>query len=175
MQNLPEPMDPVSSSSCRLTASDLKKIAALVYEKSGIALRDGKGALVIARLQKRLRQGGFASFADYLSFIERDRSGVEITAVLDAITTNHTSFFREIDHFDLLIDVLRGLLARPGTRPITGWSAACATGEEAYSIFITLLDHTPAAHAAVLYVLPWLPDRDSLAASPTERGRRCAQ
>jgi chemotaxis protein methyltransferase CheR len=153
MQNLPDPVDPVNSSSCRLTASDLKKIAALVYAKSGIALRDGKGALVIARLQKRLRQGGFSSFADYLSFIERDRSGAELTAVLDAITTNHTSFFREIDHFQVLCDVLRGLLARSGTRPITGWSAACATGEEAYSIFMTLLDHTPAPHHGRLRLL----------------------
>jgi chemotaxis protein methyltransferase CheR len=144
----------MSGSSCRLTAGDLKKIAALVYEKSGIALRDGKGALVIARLQKRLRHGGFTSFADYLTYLERDHSGAELTAVLDAITTNHTSFFREVDHFDFLAsDVVRGVLARPGTRPIAGWSAACATGEEAYSIFITLLDHTPASHHGRLRLL----------------------
>lgn len=154
MQNLPDSGDPVSSASCRLTAGDLKKIAALVYAKSGIALRDGKGALVIARLQKRLRHGGFASFAEYLSYIEHDRSGAELTAVLDAITTNHTSFFREVDHFDFLAsDVLRGALARSATRPIAGWSAACSTGEEAYSIFVTLLDHTPAAHHARLRLL----------------------
>ena len=154
MQNLPNSMDPPGSSSCRLTAGDLQKIADLVYQKSGIALRDGKGALVIARLQKRLRHGGFASFAAYLAFLERDRSGVELTAVLDAITTNHTSFFRELDHFHFLAsDVLPELLARSGTRPITGWSAACSTGEEAYSIFITLLDHTPAAHHTRLRLL----------------------
>ena len=78
-------MEPPGGSSCRLTAGDLQKIAALIYQKSGIALRDGKGALVIARLQKRLRHGGFASFAAYLAFLERDRSGVELTAVLGLV------------------------------------------------------------------------------------------
>ena len=151
MQNLPDSVDLVSRASCPLTAVDLQKISALVYRKSGIALRDGKGALVIARLQKRLRQGGFTSFADYLTYLERDRSGVELTAVLDAIATNHTSFFRESDHFHFLAaEVVRGALAKSGTRPIMGWCAACSTGEEAYSIFVTLLEHTPTAHHARL-------------------------
>ena len=131
---------------CRLTDGDMRKISTLVYEKSGIALRDSKRALVIARLQKRLRHGGFRSFAEYFNYLERDRSGGELTAVLDAITTNHTSFFREIDHFHLLAHrIVPALLAGSGGRPITGWSAACASGEEAYSIAITLLDHVPVA------------------------------
>lgn len=129
-----------SASSFRLTATDLRRISALVYEKSGIALRENKRGLVIARLQKRLRQGGFASYADYLAYLERDRSGAELTALLDAIATNHTGFFREADHFDFLGEcVLPALAAKPGARPIMGWSAACATGEEVYSIAVTLL------------------------------------
>lgn len=133
-----------STSSCRLTDSDMRRISALVYEKSGIALRDTKRGLVIARLQKRLRQGGFASYADYLAYLESDRSGAELTLLLDAITTNHTEFFREVDHFHFLADcVLPALVAKPGARPIVGWSAACATGEEAYSIAVTLLGRLP--------------------------------
>src|SRR5438874_6850226 len=136
----------VPNGACHLTATDMRRIAALVYQKSGIALRDGKRALVVARLQKRLRHQGFASFAEYLTFVERDRSGDELTAVLDAITTNHTSFFREIDHFAFLgTQIVPELLSRPGARPIAGWSAACSTGEEVYSIAATLLDHMPAA------------------------------
>lgn len=124
----------------------MQKISALVYARSGIALRDSKRALVMARLQKRLRHGGFASFADYLKYLERDRSGAELTAVLDAITTNHTSFFREIAHFQFLATrVVPALMARPGARPIAGWSAACSTGDEAYSIAVTLLDRVPIA------------------------------
>lgn len=122
----------------------MRKISTLVYEKSGIALRDSKRALVIARLQKRLRHQGFTSFTDYLNYVERDRSGAELTAVLDAITTNHTSFFREIDHFHFLANrIVPMLLSKPGARPITGWSAACSSGEEVYSIAVTLLDRVP--------------------------------
>lgn len=124
----------------------MRRISTLVYEKSGIALRDSKHALVVARLQKRLRNHGFTSFSAYLNYLERDRSGAEIIAVLNAITTNHTSFFREIAHFQFLANrVLPALLSRPGARPITGWSAACSTGEEVYSIAVTLLDRVPAA------------------------------
>jgi chemotaxis protein methyltransferase CheR len=126
----------------------MRKIAGLVYSRSGIALRpDVKEAMVVARLQKRLRTGGFSRFADYLRHVEQDRTGTELTALLDALTTNHTSFFREPAHFALLADrVLQPLLAKGGSRPITGWSAACATGEEPYSMAITLLDRVPIAH-----------------------------
>jgi chemotaxis protein methyltransferase CheR len=131
----------------RPTATDMRRIASLVYSRSGIALRpDVKEAMVVARLQKRLRTGGFARFADYLRHVEQDRTGMELTALLDALTTNHTSFFREPAHFTLLADrVLQPLLAHGGSRPINGWSAACATGEEPYSMAITLLDRVPIA------------------------------
>ena len=120
----------------------MRRIAGLVYARSGIALRpDVKEAMVVARLQKRLRTGGFVRFADYLRHVEQDRTGAELTALLDALTTNHTSFFREPAHFTLLADrVLQPLLAESGSRPITGWSAACATGEEPYTMAITLLE-----------------------------------
>lgn len=125
----------------------MRKISTLVYAKSGICLRDSKGALVLARLQKRLRHGGFASFGDYLAYLERDRSGTELTAVLDAISTNQTRFFREPTHFQFMASrLLPTLTARPGAPPITGWSAACSTGDEAYSIALTLLDRVPIAH-----------------------------
>ena len=105
---------------------------------------DVKEAMVVARLQKRLRTGGFARFADYLRHVEQDRTGTELTALLDALTTNHTSFFREPAHFTVLADrVLQPRLAHGDARPITGWTAACSTGEEAYSIAITLLDRVP--------------------------------
>jgi len=136
----------VQTAASRLTNSDMRKISELVYAKSGIALRDSKRAMVMARLQKRLRQGGFATFADYLKHLKRDQSGTELTAVLDAITTNHTSFFREADHFHFLANrVVPALLTRRASRPIAGWSAACSTGDEAYSIAVTLLDRVPIA------------------------------
>ena len=120
---------------------DLEAITRLVYEKSGIALHAGKRALVTARLQKRVKQGGFATFAQYLKHVLGDTSGDELTTLLDAIATNHTSFFREAQHFEFLRDVvLPPLAARGDGTPILGWSAACSTGEEPYNIAMTCLD-----------------------------------
>lgn len=120
------------------TDRDLAAIVRMVYETSGITLHAGKRALVSARLQKRLRHTGAATFRDYIKLLQHDVSGEELTAMLDAITTNHTSFFREPQHFDFLTQtVLPSLAERSRTRPILGWSAACSTGEEAYTLAIT--------------------------------------
>jgi chemotaxis protein methyltransferase CheR len=120
------------------TDRDLAAIVRLVYESSGITLHAGKRALVSARLQKRLRQTGVTSFRDYIKLLQHDVSGEELTAMLDAITTNHTSFFREPQHFDYLAQtVLASLRDRERGKPILGWSAACSTGEEAYTLAMT--------------------------------------
>jgi chemotaxis protein methyltransferase CheR len=127
-----------------LSDRDLQTITRLVYEKSGITLGDAKRPLVVARLQKRLRAGRFASFGDYLQHVGADASGDELTALLDAIATNHTSFFRESQHFDFLASrVVPEWLARRDGAPLTGWSAPCSTGEEPYSIAMTLLESLP--------------------------------
>ena len=122
-----------------LSDRDLAIIVGLVYEKSGITLHSGKRALVSARLQKRMRQIGAASFRDYVKWVQTDDSGDELTAMIDAITTNHTSFFREPQHFDYLADVVLPPLLRRGL-PILGWSSACSTGEEPYTIAMTALE-----------------------------------
>jgi chemotaxis protein methyltransferase CheR len=122
-----------------LSDRDLSSIARLVYDACGINLHEGKRALVAARLQKRLRHGGFRSFGQYIRYVKRDKTGTELTALLDAIATNHTSFFREPRHFDFLADtVLPPLLERTSTIGI--WSAGCATGEEPYTIAMLMLE-----------------------------------
>jgi chemotaxis protein methyltransferase CheR len=122
-----------------LTDRELTRISRLVYERSGITLHSGKKALVVARLQKRLRSGGFTSFSDYLEAVEADSSGSELSTLLDAIATNHTSFFREEQHFRLLqTRVLPALVG--GDRPIRIWSAACSTGEEPTTLAMTLFE-----------------------------------
>jgi chemotaxis protein methyltransferase CheR len=120
------------------TDRDLAAIVRMVYDNSGITLHVGKRALVTARLQKRLRHTGATTFAEYVRLLERDVTGEELTAMLDALTTNHTSFFRESQHFDYLAQtVLPPLRERSRVTPILGWSAACATGEEPYTLAIT--------------------------------------
>ncbi len=126
------------------TERELARIIRFVRDRSGICLHDGKRALIVARLQKRMRSGGFLSFSDYLERVEADGSGEELTTLLDSIATNHTAFFREAQHFEFLArTVLPGLLARAAEREILGWSAACSTGEEPYTIAMTLLQAAP--------------------------------
>jgi chemotaxis protein methyltransferase CheR len=128
-----------------LSDKELAFIVKLVYERAGIRLHDGKRELVTARLQKRLRHHGMRSYGSYLEYLQNDRSGEEMVAFLDAIATNHTYFFREPQHFDFLRDrIVPALAARPGRPPLTIWSAACSTGEEPYTLAITLADASPA-------------------------------
>ena len=131
------PASPLVPLSPECTDRDLAAIVRMVYESSGITLHAGKRALVSARLQKRLRQTGAASFRDYVKLLQRDVSGEEMTAMVDAITTNHTSFFREPQHFDFLAQTVMPALGERSGKPILGWSAACSTGEEAYTVAIT--------------------------------------
>src|SRR6185436_19387044 len=120
------------------TERDLSAIIAMVYERSGISLHRGKRELVTARLQKRVRAGGFPSFAAYLAHVKADRSGQAMTTLLDAIATNHTHFFRESKHFDILVEHVDQLKARSRDAAVDGWSAACSTGEEPYTILMQL-------------------------------------
>jgi chemotaxis protein methyltransferase CheR len=121
-----------------LTERDLSAVIQLVYERSGITLHSGKRELVTARLQKHVRRGGFGSFSAYLKHVETDASGHALTVLLDAIATNHTHFFREPRHFDFLVEHAAQLSRRAGV--LEGWSAACSTGEEPYTILMRLLE-----------------------------------
>jgi chemotaxis protein methyltransferase CheR len=125
----------------QLTDRELSRIVKLVYDRSGITLHQGKGPLVIARLQKRLRAHRLASFTAYLELVERDKAGDELVLLLDAIATNHTYFFREEQHFHMLASqVVPEWRAAQPTGPLRMWSAACSSGEEPYTIAMTLAD-----------------------------------
>ena len=139
-------MDAVLQREAEIALSDreMDRIVRLVYERSGITLHRGKRALVVARLHKMLKSGGFTSFADYVRHVETDRSGQQLSVLLDAITTNHTSFFREDEHFRFLASRVVPPLAA-ADRPVRVWCAACSTGQEPVSIAVTLMDALPEA------------------------------
>lgn len=120
----------------------MDRIVRLVYERSGITLHDGKRALIVARLHKLLKAGGFRSFSDYVHHVETDRTGHELSVLIDAISTNHTSFFREDEHFNYLASQVAAPLAATD-RPVRVWCAACSTGQEPVSLAITLMEALP--------------------------------
>jgi chemotaxis protein methyltransferase CheR len=135
------------------TDRDMRVLARLVYDHSGIMLHGGKRALVAARLQKRLRHGGFRTFADYVQFVENDSSGHEIVALLDAIATNHTAFYREAAHFDYLATQVVPATQAEGHRGLQLWCAACSSGEEPYTMAMTLADALPPARLSGVRIL----------------------
>lgn len=129
------------------TAEDFRQIAAILHSHAGIALNEGKAALVYSRLAKRLRTLGLRSFREYCALV-RGVDGVdERQAMTAALTTNVTRFFREPHHFDHLRErVMPALAARAaaGGR-VRLWSAACSNGQEPYSIALAVLEALPQA------------------------------
>jgi chemotaxis protein methyltransferase CheR len=123
-----------------LSEKQFQTISGLVKDLCGINLHDGKRELVKARLTKRLRVLQMDNYAQYVDFIATDQGQQELLTMLDALSTNLTSFFRECAHFDLLREkILPEILrSRMQDRRIRIWSAGCSSGEEPYSIAIVL-------------------------------------
>lgn len=118
-----------------LTDADFTRIRELIYQRAGIVLAEHKREMVYSRLAKRLRHHGLTRFSDYLARLERQPEAKEWEAFTNALTTNLTAFFREAHHFPLLAEHIKHRNA-----PVTIWCAAASTGEEPYSLAMTLLE-----------------------------------
>ncbi|MBU0637892.1 MAG: protein-glutamate O-methyltransferase CheR [Planctomycetes bacterium] len=127
-----------------LTREEYELFREMIYAKSGINLGQEKMQLVRARLGKRLRSGEFRSYRAYYEFVQNDSTGRELCHLIDAISTNTTHLFREVQHFEFLADVLkRGTSDRrwhPTRSEVTIWSAGCSSGEEPHSLAMTVHD-----------------------------------
>jgi chemotaxis protein methyltransferase CheR len=138
ISRLPSRLPSTSPGGEAITDADFRAIAALAHQVAGIVLNANKRELVSSRLGRRVRNLGLSSFAEYRALVEGPDGADERGEMINALTTNLTSFFREKHHFDYLADtVLPWLLkSRPGRLRI--WSAACSSGEEPYSIAMVL-------------------------------------
>jgi chemotaxis protein methyltransferase CheR len=143
-------VSPTQAVELTITDREFAEMRDLIHETSGISLKDCKRVLVVSRLARRLRELRLSSFSEYLVHLRRaDPSGDEMRRMINCITTNKTSFFREESHFPCLAAHLRTVFAG-GRRAFRLWSAACSTGEEPYSIAMTALDAVPGAEIHVL-------------------------
>ena len=141
------PAEPLGASAneaeFKLTAADFERVRQLIYQRAGISLHDGKQAMVYNRLSRRLRQTGLGSFGQYLQWLQA-ASGVEAQAewqeFINCLTTNLTAFFREEHHFHALEQDLKARACIAPGRPLRIWCNAAATGEEPYSIAITVIE-----------------------------------
>lgn len=134
---------------------DFEKIAAVAKTEFGLSLAASKKPLVYSRLAKRLRTRKIGSFQAYLDLLKRPDEADEKTELLSALTTNVTQFFREDHHFNLLRETLMPRFAeraRAGQR-VRIWSAGCSSGQEPYSMAMTILDMMPDAQKYDIKIL----------------------
>jgi chemotaxis protein methyltransferase CheR len=120
-----------------LTEPEFERFRALIYKVAGIRIPATKKVMVSNRLRRRLRATGIPSFAAYYARLTSPTGSIEMPAFLDAITTNETYFYRDTQHYEWLGGTFLpefARLSRPRNKALRIWSAACATGEEPYSI-----------------------------------------
>ncbi|CAN0617778.1 chemotaxis protein methyltransferase [Burkholderia multivorans] len=130
------------------TAADFARIRTLIHQRAGISLSEHKRDMAYSRLARRLRARGLDTFRDYLDLLEREDDPLEWEAFTNALTTNLTAFFREAHHFPILAEFVKR--REP---PVSVWCSAASTGEEPYSIAITLIEalgESAARHASIL-------------------------
>ncbi len=132
-----------------LTDELFNNIRKYIYEKARISLGDNKRELVRARFGKVIRQRKMSGFKEYFNWMKTDNTGEALREVMNAISTNLTSFFRENQHFQYLANTFLPYIAQSpqnkvgGKIRLRGWSAGCSTGEEVYTICMTLLENIP--------------------------------
>lgn len=132
-----------------LSDREFARVKARVYAEAGISLSDAKRTLVVSRLSKLVRGLDLNSFDDYLDYLERHGSADDQQDFINALTTNLTRFWREDHHFEHLVSYVGDLIQRKPRMGMGGkpklriWSAGCSTGQEPYTIALTLLDAFP--------------------------------
>jgi chemotaxis protein methyltransferase CheR len=130
-----------------LRAGEFEQIRQLAHVAFGLDLKPGKEELVMARLRRLVRAGGFLSFQQYCRHVVADRTGQSLARMIDALATNHTAFMREAEHFNFLrAEVIPWLAGRPA---VEVWCAACSTGEEVWSLAMVLNEALPSHRISI--------------------------
>lgn len=128
-----------------ISDDEFTAIRNLIYEHFGINLTDQKRSLVVGRLQKYLKANQFQNFSDYYTYLVKDRTGQALGELINRISTNHTFFFREKDHFDFFTQVaLPEAVARhkkKNSKDLRIWCAGCSYGDEPYSLAISMMEY----------------------------------
>lgn len=130
----------MSSVDALIEQKDFDYIQGLVYKQTGIVIADHKRDMISRRLHKRVRALKMPSIADYCDFLKHKNPADEMVNFINSVTTNLTSFYREKHHFDYLHDEYLPSFKKTGKKRLRLWSSACSTGEEPYSIAMTMLD-----------------------------------
>jgi chemotaxis protein methyltransferase CheR len=133
--------DSNSSGIASLSPDEFAWISRFLNERTGIQLKNGKQAMVMGRLEKRLRYHNIDSYGDYFRSLTQIGNELEVRLAIDLLTTNETYFFREPQHFDYLCGKI--LPKQSLAKPLRIWSAACSSGEEVYTLAFLLSEYFP--------------------------------
>lgn len=128
---------PISNGLVKITNEEFNHLIKFVHTRYGIDLSK-KRILIEGRLSHTLKEKGLNSFQSYLELLQKDTSGTEINTLLNKITTNHSYFARENDHFDFLLQQALPYLEQRRNHELRIWSAGCSAGQEAYNIAMTI-------------------------------------
>lgn len=139
------PVEIISQSWITITENEFIALSNLVYDKIGIQLTDQKKTLLVGRLQKLLRAYRFKSFQEYYNYLINEKSGKAISELANYISTNHTFFYREHEHFEFFykfaLPEIEQKLKKSKTKDIRIWSAGCSSGEEPYTLIMLMLEY----------------------------------
>lgn len=131
----PSPLQRWMEAMVAITQKEFRQLAAYIKLNYGINLKEEKKALITARLHNELSKNNFSNFSQYYDYILSDKSGNAVATLIEKITTNHTFFMRESNHFFYFRDkVLPYLKKTIADKDLRIWSAGCSTGEEAYTL-----------------------------------------
>lgn len=150
----------------RLSPKNFRRLSEFVSCYSGIKMPPGKQTMLEGRLRRRLRSTGFASLDDYCTYLfDNDGLEIEAVALIDAVTTNKTDFFREPKHFEFLKRYALPALMRDGRTSLRLWSAACSVGAEPYTAAMIVADFAENSGPLNYFVLATDLSTDVLAAA----------
>ncbi|OPY58570.1 MAG: Chemotaxis protein methyltransferase Cher2 [Pelotomaculum sp. PtaU1.Bin035] len=137
----------------KITNEEFMLISRLVYQKFGIKLSEKKRALVVNRLHKVLYLGKFHSFTEYYNYVIQEPSGRALLTLVDQISTNHTYFFREKDHFDYFtteaLPRITEILHKKNKKDLRIWCAGCSSGEEPYTLAMIISNYFSDTHLKI--------------------------
>lgn len=131
-------MNNLSIFDIKLSDSTFQKLSKIAYSVSGIKLTAPKKIMVESRLRKRLKALNLRSYEEYLNLLENSNNSEELVHFINSISTNKTEFFREARHFEIMKNLIIEKRKYSSQHQFTIWSAACSTGEEPYSIAISI-------------------------------------
>lgn len=146
------PQQPQNNSLMAISDTEFTRLRDLIYQRFGINLTEQKRSLLVGRLQKLMRQLNLPTFSDYFDYLGNDKTEAGLSELVDLISTNHTYFNREKDHFDYFsetaLPAVINKLKKQNRKDLRIWCAGCSSGEEPYTLLMLMMEHLGADYGS---------------------------